>query len=390
MTPVRFLQIHTLHSYTAALLNRDDSGLSKRLPYGGVLRTRISSQCLKRHWRKPDRNSKVDLEPHAISKVEGFVDGFRSRELVTKKVFDPLREKYPEKSEVLKALEPEFQKAVYGEDKGAEKKTRQTLLFGAPELAWLAEEAEKLTNSVSDAKAAKKAVEEWSGGGKDKKEFKKNMEALRENTVLPGGLVAALFGRMVTSDTAANIEAPVHVAHAFTVHAAENESDYFTAVDDLKEDDDDSGADTIQETELTSGLYYGYVVIDLPGLVSNCGGDRQLAANIVHNLLYLIAEVSPGAKLGSTAPYERANFMLVEAGDRQPRSLAGAFRDPVEPKLDQAVDALAKHLKQLDEVYATDEARQYLSLSDIVLDGAERGSLAKLAAWARDRAGETQ
>jgi CRISPR system Cascade subunit CasC len=396
MTSVRFLQIHTLHSYTAALLNRDDSGLSKRLPYGGVLRTRISSQCLKRHWRKPDGNSKVDLEPHAISKVEGFVDSFRSRELVTKMVFAPLRLKFPEKAEALKVLETEFQKAVYGEDKGAEKKTRQTLLFGAPELAWLAAEAEKLATSVSDAKAAKKAAEDWSGGGKEKKEFKKNIEVLRENTALPGGLIAALFGRMVTSDTAANIEAPVHVAHSFTVHAAENESDYFTAVDDLKEEDDDSGADTIQETELTSGLYYGYVVIDLPGLIKNCGGDADkasataLAANIVHNLLYLIAEVSPGAKLGSTAPYDRASFLLVEAGDRQPRSLAGAFRKAVEPDLDQAVHALARHLKQLDEVYATDEARQYLSLSDIALDGAERGSLAKLAAWARDRAGETQ
>ena len=51
MTTPRFLQIHTLHSYPAALLNRDDSGLAKRMPFGGATRTRISSQCLKRHWR---------------------------------------------------------------------------------------------------------------------------------------------------------------------------------------------------------------------------------------------------------------------------------------------------------------------------------------------------
>ena len=35
MTTTRFLQIHTLHSYAAALLNRDDSGLAKRMPFGG-------------------------------------------------------------------------------------------------------------------------------------------------------------------------------------------------------------------------------------------------------------------------------------------------------------------------------------------------------------------
>jgi CRISPR system Cascade subunit CasC len=383
MTSVRFLQIHTLHSYTAALLNRDDSGLSKRLPYGGVLRTRISSQCLKRHWRKAEN------DPHALANLAGAVDSTRSRELVTKKVFDPLRGRYP--ADVLQTLEPEFQKAVYGDKGDKGKQSRQTLLLGAPELGWLAKQAEALAqDSEGDPKAAKEAASKWAAA------FKENIKVFRESTALPGGLVAALFGRMVTSDPAANIEAPVHVAHAFTVHAAETENDYFTAVDDLKEDDDDSGADTIQETELTSGLYYGYVVIDLPGLINNCGGKvdkaaaTALAANIVHNILYLIAEVSPGAKLGSTAPYDRASFMLVEAGDRQPRSLAGAFRKAVDPDIDLAVGALARHLKQLDEVYATGEARHYLSLSEVALDGAEKNSLADLAVWVRERAGEAQ
>jgi CRISPR system Cascade subunit CasC len=50
----RFIQIHTLHNYPGALLNRDDAGLAKRLPYGDAIRTRISSQCLKRHWRKAE------------------------------------------------------------------------------------------------------------------------------------------------------------------------------------------------------------------------------------------------------------------------------------------------------------------------------------------------
>ena len=111
---------------------------------------------------------------------------------------------------------------------------------------------------------------------------------------------------MVTSDTDANIAAPVHVAHAFTVHEEESESDYFTAVDDLA--DDEPGADTIQETELTSGLFYGYVVVDLPGFVKNLGGNAELAGQVLHNFVYLIAEVSPGAKLGSTAPYGPGEF----------------------------------------------------------------------------------
>ena len=68
----RFLQIHTLTPYTAALLNRDDAGLAKRLPYGGVMRTRISSQCLKRHWRIAD-------DPHALHAINGVEAASRSR-----------------------------------------------------------------------------------------------------------------------------------------------------------------------------------------------------------------------------------------------------------------------------------------------------------------------
>ena len=47
-----FLQIHFLTSYHASLLNRDDVGLAKRIRFGGHDRLRVSSQCLKRHWRE--------------------------------------------------------------------------------------------------------------------------------------------------------------------------------------------------------------------------------------------------------------------------------------------------------------------------------------------------
>ena len=366
MTEPRFLQIHTLNPYTGVLLNRDDSGLAKRLPYGGALRTRVSSQCLKRHWR-------VTEDPHALDAIDGAEAAYRSRELVTQKVIEPLREQYPH--EVVAALEPEIQMAVYG-DKGTTKAGRQTLLFGAPEIAWLHREAGRLALAANgDPKAASAGAQQW------KKDFRQNIRAMRDGTSLPAGLTAALFGRMVTSDTDANITAPVHVAHAFTVHEEEPESDYFTAVDDLS--GDEPGADTIQETELTSGLFYGYVVVDLPSLLSNLGGDLDLAGQVLHNLVYLIAEVSPGAKLGSTAPYGRASFMLLEAGDRQPRSLAEAYRTPCAPHVDPAVRALCAHLGALDEAYATGEERRVMSLVSAEVPGAQRGSLSALADWAK-------
>ena len=366
MTEPRFLQIHTLSPYTGALLNRDDTGLAKRLPYGGTLRTRVSSQCLKRHWR-------IAEDPYAFDRIDGAEASFRSRALVTQKVTGPLRTRFAD--EVVDALEPEIQQAVYG-IRGTTKKSRQTMLFGAPEIAWLAKEAERLAeNAAGDADAVSKSAKDW------RKEFRANIKAMRDGVTLPAGLTAALFGRMVTSDTGANITAPVHVAHAFTVHREEAESDYFTAVDDLSEDD--PGADTIQETELTSGLFYGYVVVNLPGLLDNLSLDTEMAGAVLHNFIHLIAEVSPGAKLGSTAPYGRASLMLLEAGDRQPRTLAEAYRRPCAPDARAAVDAMAGYLGRLDEAYDTGEKRYVMTLVDVELPGAKRGSLRDLASWAK-------
>ena len=54
-----FVQIHMLTSYPAVLLNRDDVGLAKRIPFGGSVRTRVSSQCLKKHWREDEAIKKL-------------------------------------------------------------------------------------------------------------------------------------------------------------------------------------------------------------------------------------------------------------------------------------------------------------------------------------------
>lgn len=371
MADVRFVQIHSLHGYSAALLNRDDSGLAKRLTYGGSVRTRVSSQCLKRHWRVADGT-------HALDRIDGARAAIRSRETVTRRVISPLEADGSLDPTVVKHIAEAFQKAVYGE-KGADLKNRQPLLLGEPEIAYLASEARKLANACGKSpEEALKAAKKWG------QESKANMKALRESCALPGGLAAALFGRMVTSDVEANIDAAVHVAHSFTVHAEESESDYFTVVDDLKASDEDAGAAHINETELTSGLFYGYVVLDRRILVENLGGDTTMAGTVSERLVNLIATVSPGAKLGSTAPYSYACWMLVEAGDRQPRSLAEAFRNPCKASAEAAQRAAHEHLAKLDDTYGGGESRRMMCLSEPSANGVQRVKLPELATWAGD------
>ena len=383
MTTPRFLQIHTLHSYPAALLNRDDSGLAKRMPFGGATRTRISSQCLKRHWR-------VAQDEFAIHSIAGAEAAVRSRNVVERKVIQPLRDANEIDKEILDAVENAFNVGVYGSS-GTTETGRQPLLLGLPEVEYLQQKAIAICAEHSDdAKAVGDAAallfNTRRGEGN-------NFAAFRDAARLPGGLEGALFGRMVTSDPGANIEAAIHVAHAFTVHREESESDYFSVVDDLQRDDEDAGAAHIGDMELTAGLFYGYVVVDVPGLVSNLEGcpadewgdaDKTLAGKVVEHLTHLIATVSPGAKLGSTAPYACADLMLIEAGSRQPRSLANAYREPARAQVRAAASAMSEYLGKIDKAYGGKEIRRVMSVDDCDIPKAESLCLDDLATWAAD------
>jgi CRISPR system Cascade subunit CasC len=375
---IRFIQIHSLSTYPGVLLNRDDAGLAKRLPYGGAVRVRVSSQCLKRHWRF--------AEDQWALKAVGAPMGYRSREIVEREIIG----KVEGSDEVRDGIADALVRHIYGKN-SKEVKNRQAMLLGQPEIAYLTRLAREAAAEANDAKSAEAAIDARIGKG----EGKRNLATMKEVAGdLAAGLEAALFGRMVTSDPEANTNAAIHVAHSFTVHKEESESDYFTVVDDLRARDDEAGSGGIFDTELTSGLFYGYVVIDVPLLVGNLGGDRDLAGKVVEHLVHLIATVSPGAKKGSTAPYAYADLMLVELGQRQPRSLAGAFRKPVSLHGDlggEAVAAMAAQLARLDRSYQTGEQRAHLiTLDDGAGEFGEALGLDDLARFAADavRAGD--
>ena len=383
MTLPRFLQIHTLHNYPAALLNRDDAGLAKRLPYGDAIRTRISSQCLKRHWRVAD-------DAFALKNLDVPM-AVRSRE--TPRL---IKERLMEAgvAESLAQIAVEGLRAAGLVDKAKDLKgkdaleTGQAVLLGYAEIQYLVQRCATLAGEHTEEKALKTAIAAFL------KDEKKNIEALR----LGSGLESALFGRMVTSDVLASRDASIYVAHAFTVHEAQVENDYFTVVDDLLHEAGEAGSAGIFDTELASGLYYGYLVVDVPQLVANLEGvpikdwasatpeQRALAGRVVQSLLHLVATVSPGAKRGSTAPFEWAKFMLVEAGDWQPRSLAGAFQNALPTRQaglrQAAVQRLADEIARMDAAYGAPLARRYLAVDEVTVPGAQRLPLNALADWA--------
>lgn len=352
MPATKFVQIHALQNYTGVLLNRDDSGLSKTMPYGGVVRTRISSQCLKRHWRKDDgRFSLTAIAP----------DPVRTKELARAGIMKRVAEQEPNLDDKLvEALISELEIGLYG-PKGNDDNSRQPLLFGRPEVEHLSSKVLEIVRDNEGQEAMVAAVKRLF----DRKAEGENFHVFREGQLMPAGIIGAMFGRMMASDPGANIDAPVHVAHAFTTHGEEKEIDYFTAMEEMS---GTPGAAHIGDVEINSGIYYVYVCVDVPELVANTVGclphdwldnDRTTAADAVSRLVGLVATVSPGAKKGSTAPYGYARSMVVEVGERQPRSLSGAYREATEPSFQHAAEKLRREIEAYDHVYGPHETRRH-------------------------------
>jgi CRISPR system Cascade subunit CasC len=375
-----FLQIHTLTSYHASLLNRDDAGLAKRIPFGDQIRLRISSQCLKRHWREA-LHGMVDL-PGGL-RTRHFFEREVCHRLITEshvaeaeaiRLTETLIGLLLQKSDKPKADKPKKGKKTQpadaeleldlgpAEDSGepggeiSGLQVKQPILFGRPEADFL---VELLAECAAQGADGPKALAARLTSGKA------NFNAMLRQAGhgnLFAGVEGALFGRFVTSDILARSDAAVHVAHAFTVHGLNTEVDFFTVVDDLHKDEE-TGAAHAGDMELGAGVFYGYVAVDVPLLVSNftgcdpkdwCDQDSTEVRQVLTALVRAIATVSPGAKLGATAPYAYSDFVLLESGTQQPRALANAYLKALRPSGDvtqQAVSALATTLAAQEAMY---------------------------------------
>jgi len=314
----RFIQVHTLTSYPPANLNRDDLGRPKTAMMGGVERLRVSSQSLKRHWRTSDVFQEA-LRNHL---------GTRTKDIGRRALESLLAKGVNEK----KAEEWAYSIAgVFGKvEKG--KVTTQQLVFFSPE-EWQA--VDDLVNVLAE---------------ENRKPEPDELKALLKQST---AVDIALFGRMLADSSSFNVEASCQVAHALSVHGVTVEDDYFTAVDDLNADHDDRGAAHIGETGFASAVFYSYVCIEREALLEHLDGDAELVNKAVGALIEAIATVSPKGKQNSFGSHAYASYMMVEIGNKQPRSLSAAFLAPVkgEDYLLSAIDALETQTKHFDSVY---------------------------------------
>ena len=239
---------------------------------------------------------------------------------------------------------------VFGKPKKAAKKQKDENVAPLVEL-----EIEQLAHfSPEELQAIDALVEELAASGEAP-----NDEQLallrREHTASD----VALFGRMLAASPAFNTDAAAQVAHAISVHKVAVEDDFFTAVDDLNDGEEDAGAGHMGETEFAAGLFYLYLCIDRERLAKNLSGDGQLADRTLGALIRAAATVAPTGKQNSFASRARASFILCECGDAQPRSLSVAFLKPVtgEDMFGSAVERLEQTRARMDKVYGDSAVR---------------------------------
>jgi CRISPR system Cascade subunit CasC len=351
----RFLQLHLLTFFPPANLNRDDTGRPKTAVVGGATRLRLSSQALKRAWRTSDV-FKHALAGHMGQRTQRLGDDVRTHLLD--------RQVPPDRAKAVARSVAE----VFGKLKD-DKDPNPTRI---EQLAFIGPEERQAAMALAERAAASGEVI-----------VAKETGLLR---TFDTAADIALFGRMLASDPAYNREAAAQVAHAITTHRVTIEDDYYTAVDDLKQPSEDAGAGFLGEAAFGSGVFYLYLCVDRALLMRNLGGDaaaQALAATALGALTEAAATTAPSGKQNSYAAHGRAQYVLAERGDAQPRTLVGAFSKPVTGSdlVEDSVAALATFRKALATAYgpaATEEKEMHVRA-----DGAVTGSLAEIVAFAR-------
>ena len=360
---MNFLNFHILQTLPFSNLNRDDAGSPKSVIYGNTNRARLSSQALKRASRThfeavsaADSTSRTKFAgDHLVALARDMVASTGAE--ITEAMDASIR----------KASRAETRKLTNGDKADAKKDGHDE---SADTLVWLAE-AELI---VLARKIATSVLDDVEGP-----DFKGWISSATSSLAIAG------FGRMFAASPSVQTEAAIQVAHAFTTHAAVTEIDYFTAVDDLREQyTGDMGAGHLDLAEYTSGVFYRYFNIDRTQLAANWSdiNEPEAKERLVSLVMSMLLSL-PSGKTNATAPWTAPHLIVVQES-AWPVSFADAFEAPIAETgsgYDAAsrtrfLDYQARAVKSMPEIFgqtvamdfAADEAATLGQLTDFSAD----------------------
>jgi CRISPR system Cascade subunit CasC len=348
---MKLIELHILQSFPVSCLNRDDVGAPKQAIFGGATRARISSQCLKRAIRE-------------LAKAEYPSGGFAG--IRTKLIAAEVQKALEDRHQVPGPRALEMACAVAGV---LNKKEGKPLPTDDPELETLFFASPNQVTAFADL-----AFGEFGATGEIKADKKKFVKACRDVGVHDAADIA-LFGRMVAADSSLTLEGAAMFSHALSTHRADNDIDFFSAVDEMKDKAEDAGAGMIGTLEFTSAVYYRYVGLNL-GLLWDKDHLEALRGEsgqrVVDSFLRAAILAVPGARKNSMNAHTLPGYVLGLVKDTgQPLQLVNAFEKPVSCKnglMEASIAALKEHHEQLKKTWGIKPALE-IAIPDSPLDG---------------------
>jgi len=348
---MQLIELHILQSFPVSCLNRDDVGSPKSAVFGGVNRSRISSQSMKRAIREfaqdnlPNarfggERTKLIVEPLAAAlKRHGITDEKIATEHATK-IADKLAK-----------LDAKSVKEGGVAQVG-------TLVFLAPS------EVDSIGQQVAEL-----LKEDPTSNAYDRK-----LDQFCKKAGLIDGADIAIFGRMAASLPSLTLEGSAMFSHALSTHKSDNDLDFYTAVDDRKLKDEDAGAGMMGTLEFSSAVYYRYAALNLDLLAD---GDHlakltpEERKQVVDAFIRATLQAVPGARKHSMNAHTLPSYVLgtfKSAG--QPVQLINAFEKPVASKsglLGESIAQLKAHHSSLKETWGI-ECQVEVALPDVNLN----------------------
>ncbi|MEY7974239.1 type I-E CRISPR-associated protein Cas7/Cse4/CasC [Saccharomonospora xinjiangensis] len=301
MSPTLYVDVHVLQTVPPANINRDDNGDPKEAFFGGVRRSRVSSQA----WKRATRQYFAERNPTGADAVR------------TKQIAGQLAKRLHQRHALGEEQAQRLANAVLqplkikpGRKAG---ETAYLLFFGYQQLDAIidlfAEEIPELVELDDTALAAR-------------------LKGLPVQEALSKGhpLDVALFGRMVAEIPALNVDAATQIAHALSTHSVELEMDYYTAVDD--ENTENTGAGMIGTVGFNSATLYRYATLGIHQLEHNLGG-ADATDDGARRFLDAFARSMPTGHTNSYAHRTRPSLVAVVIRADQPVNLVSAFENPV-------------------------------------------------------------
>jgi CRISPR system Cascade subunit CasC len=321
---MNMLEFHIIQSFPFTCLNRDDNNAPKEGYFGGTKRARVSSQC----WKRAIRLMARELFPEKFS-------GVRSKFFMV-----ALRESLLEQGMTEERVEEVVLHVTQLVSKIDEKKNKlKTMLYYSNE-------------EVSEI--ARAAIES------EKPLVEKDLNKLLKGKHAHDAADISLFGRMVASAASLNLEGAASFSHALSVHRVETEQDFFTAVDDII-DEENQGSGHLDYAEFNSACYYRYINVNLDLLVQDTHlgilskDERQKVLEVfIKSCLTAIPQAKKNTLAGPTLP----NYVMGIRRKGTPVSLVGAFESPVRGSngyVEESVKRMKEHKNNLYGTFCFEE-----------------------------------